>query len=79
MSDVAKIADELTPQQRAAVLSSSTEWKRLWGKGTGAYKGVKVRDFFEYDGWYGPQGNWQHSVRLTPLGEAVRKHLEQNP
>jgi hypothetical protein len=51
-----QIAERLTEAQRKAVLSASTEWKRVYGPGTGAYQSAGVRKLIDYSGWPGRSG-----------------------
>lgn len=75
-ADVAAVAKELTKAQREAVLALSSDFKRTAGAGKGVYKSAALRPLVE--------GRWSlrsrddrynQSVRLLPLGLAVRKRL----
>jgi hypothetical protein len=82
--DIAALAKSLTEAQRRAVAGLSGEWTLRTEKGTGAFRVLYARGIAEWDRRpdVHPEGRIPLRRvgilhRLTPLGLAVRQHLER--
>lgn len=79
MNNVAGIAANLTKAQAEAIEKCSSQWKRTTGTGKGLYKSAALAPLIEGQWTTRPEdGRYRQRVRLTPLGLAVKAHIQGN-